>query len=145
MWDLDSYTKQMYELPWEAPLLIDWVTEERHYTTPEQPAGGNHRSALYNSPAHNQLYKITHHGYLFKFVTVYQTASAKTDPTRTPTSTTLSLPTLPRRLPLRRRPTCSSTLHVTPKVGYYIRSLPFKSALQYFIMFVLCFFFVFVS
>lgn len=32
MWDLDSYTKEMYEIPWEAPLLIDWVTEERVYT-----------------------------------------------------------------------------------------------------------------
>jgi len=31
MWDLDSYTKQMYELPWESPLAIDWVTEQRHY------------------------------------------------------------------------------------------------------------------
>ena len=29
MWDLDSYTKQMYELPWEPPLLIDWVSEQR--------------------------------------------------------------------------------------------------------------------
>jgi uncharacterized membrane protein len=31
MWDLDSYTKQMNELPWEAPLLIDWVREHRVY------------------------------------------------------------------------------------------------------------------
>lgn len=31
MWDLDSYTKQMYEIPWEEPLLIDWVQEERLY------------------------------------------------------------------------------------------------------------------
>ena len=31
MWDLDSHTKQMYEIPWEAPLLIDWVREERKY------------------------------------------------------------------------------------------------------------------
>jgi hypothetical protein len=29
MWDVDSYTKQMYEMPWEAPLLIDWVREQR--------------------------------------------------------------------------------------------------------------------
>ncbi len=74
MWDLDSYTKQMYELPWEAPLLIDWVTEERHYTTPEQPASGNHRSAFCNSPARhitNQFSKITHHWYHFKIIINY--------------------------------------------------------------------------
>ena len=31
MWDLDSYTKQWHETPWEPPLLIDWVQEQRHY------------------------------------------------------------------------------------------------------------------
>lgn len=46
MWDLDSYTKEMYELPWEAPLLIDWVSEERHYnssTSDDHSANGNMR------------------------------------------------------------------------------------------------------
>ena len=38
MWDLDSYTKQMYEVPW-APLMIDWISEHsngtyRHYAEP---------------------------------------------------------------------------------------------------------------
>ena len=41
MWDVDSYTKQMYEIPWEEALLIDWVREERNYTntkTHQSPA-----------------------------------------------------------------------------------------------------------
>jgi len=43
MWDLDSFTKQMYELPWEAPLALDWVTEERHYDAAHPKVVGNHR------------------------------------------------------------------------------------------------------
>lgn len=35
MWDVDSFTKMMYELPWEAPLVIDWVTERRLYNSTE--------------------------------------------------------------------------------------------------------------
>jgi hypothetical protein len=36
MWDVvDSYTKQMWELPWEAPLVVDWVRERRHYNSTE--------------------------------------------------------------------------------------------------------------
>jgi hypothetical protein len=35
MWDVDSYTKQMWELPWEAPLVVDWVTEQRYYNSTE--------------------------------------------------------------------------------------------------------------
>jgi arylsulfatase A-like enzyme len=27
MWDLDSYSKEMYDAPWERPLMIDWVEE----------------------------------------------------------------------------------------------------------------------
>jgi len=27
MWDIDSYTKQMYELPWEPPIAIDWIRD----------------------------------------------------------------------------------------------------------------------
>lgn len=39
MWDTDSYLKQMVEVPWEAPLMIDWVSEYsngtfRHYAPP---------------------------------------------------------------------------------------------------------------
>lgn len=39
MWDLDSYTKQMYGAPWPPPLMIDWVREHRngtfyHYAEP---------------------------------------------------------------------------------------------------------------
>eukprot|EP01032_Pedospumella_encystans_P030986 gene30986-34971_t len=37
MWDIDSYTKQWYEVPWEAPLMLDWVQEERHFTAPRNP------------------------------------------------------------------------------------------------------------
>jgi len=37
MWDIDSYTKQWYEVPWEPPLMLDWVQEERHFTAPRNP------------------------------------------------------------------------------------------------------------
>lgn len=39
MWDIDSYTKQMYELPWEPPIAIDWIIDHsdgtyEHYAEP---------------------------------------------------------------------------------------------------------------
>lgn len=40
MWDTDSYTKQMHEVPWEEPMMIDWVSESdtagdfKHYAEP---------------------------------------------------------------------------------------------------------------
>eukprot|EP01034_Spumella_vulgaris_P038086 gene38086-47000_t len=38
MWDVDSYSKQLYEVPWH-PLMIDWIAEHangtfRHYAEP---------------------------------------------------------------------------------------------------------------
>mmetsp|Transcript_11028 Transcript_11028/g.9972 ORF Transcript_11028/g.9972 Transcript_11028/m.9972 type:complete len:617 (-) Transcript_11028:1268-3118(-) len=40
MWDADSYTKQMYERPWEEPMMIDWIEEYSngtftHYAEPK--------------------------------------------------------------------------------------------------------------
>jgi hypothetical protein len=39
-WDIDSYTKQMYEAPWADPMMVDWVTQYKngsyyHYAEPK--------------------------------------------------------------------------------------------------------------
>lgn len=40
MWDTDSWTKQMHQVPWEEPMMIDWVKETekegdyRHFAEP---------------------------------------------------------------------------------------------------------------
>ncbi len=31
MWDVDSFSKQLYEVPWH-PLMIDWITESDNGT-----------------------------------------------------------------------------------------------------------------
>ncbi len=51
MWDVDSYTKQMYEAPWFPPMFIDWVRQDKngsfhHYAEPAHATEAITRGAI---------------------------------------------------------------------------------------------------
>jgi hypothetical protein len=59
MWDLDSYTKQQYEFPWE-PLVVDWVHAHadgryEHYAEPRHSTEATTQNAIEMIIRHSQL------------------------------------------------------------------------------------------
>lgn len=58
MWDLDSYTKQQYELPWE-PLVIDWIhaysnRTYKHYAEPRHSTEAITYNAIHMMKQHQR-------------------------------------------------------------------------------------------
>jgi arylsulfatase A-like enzyme len=59
MWDVDSYSKQMYEAPWRDPMMIDWVQQwsngsYHHYAEPAHATEAITREAINVIDAHAQ-------------------------------------------------------------------------------------------
>ena len=59
MWDLDSYTKQMYGAPWRQAMMIDWVRELRngsfyHYAEPKHATDAITEAAVDLIASHQQ-------------------------------------------------------------------------------------------
>jgi arylsulfatase I/J len=59
MWDVDSYTKQMYEVPWRPPMMIDWVSQYvngsyLHYAEPLHATEAITKEALNVMSSHSK-------------------------------------------------------------------------------------------